>query len=512
MCGLVGFSSNKENTFNTAVIRTLLWYNSEARKSKHATGIFTPSMGIIKDVVEAKVFFNNDKKMSLLEEVDSTLMGHVRAATVGDAKDPNSAHPWDFGDIVMMHNGTLKNHEELANNYNIKKEDWSVDSQVLGLCLQDNFKTNNPFKVLGEYVGAAAVIVYHKKLDCLFVYRDNERTLFYGYLGKNMYISSEEDILKIVGCKDVKSFEPYKVHMIKDGKIVSKVIVKRKLPRKNNIILNILEDVSKLFSFKKYNTTKYMIDGDNYTGFSRSFAKARMLEGYRVRAVCSTSDNSSLAKITESNWYKVGTVIDENSFNVTGDDNKTANIYTSMVDVQDFIPVRGSYVIPVDKVHSTDLKIGEMYEVLHHKYGFDDIVILDHLNNTIVTCTISNLRKASNKEVLLYFSKLKEENSCEIINLTKEKAKETQIIEDAEVVEDSDDEPIDESILMLEAFMTSLILVRDEVKRIIETKSDDIKSDFNLVTNFINSCLDIESDFLLNVNENSLKNLKVNHA
>src|SRR5690606_29170454 len=136
---------------------------------------------------------------------DNVLLGHVRKATVGNKDNPDSAHPWDFGDIVMMHNGTLEksNYESLASKYNIKN--YSVDSQVLGYAIQDNFRTGEPFKVLTEYVGAAATIVYHKEKDSIFVYRDNERTLYRGYLNETeLYISSIPEVLELMGCEEVE--------------------------------------------------------------------------------------------------------------------------------------------------------------------------------------------------------------------------------------------------------------------------------------------------------------------
>src|SRR5690606_37248331 len=178
-CGLVGFSGKGE--FNLIAIKTLLLYNSVVRKSTDATGLFTPSMGIVKDVKTPNEFFKIEKYSSLIEERNEVLMGHVRAATVGNKDNKEEAHPWDFGTIVMMHNGTLKNHEKLAEKYGLEKDSWKVDSQVLGAAIKKNFDNKEPFKVLSEYDGAAAIVVYHKERDSLFIYRDDKRTLAYGY-------------------------------------------------------------------------------------------------------------------------------------------------------------------------------------------------------------------------------------------------------------------------------------------------------------------------------------------
>lgn len=530
-CGLVGFSGT--GSFDINVIRVLLWHNSLTR-GKHATGIYNPSTGIIKDVKEAKDFFKSDH-MKKLEIGDKVLMGHVRAATVGNASDPNSAHPWDFGDNIMMHNGTLKNYEELANKYNIKKEDYSVDSQVLGMALQKNMQDSSAFKVLSEYIGAAAVIMYNKQSETLFVYRDTERPLFYGYLNNTeMYISSLEDILEIVGCTGIKPFEPFKIHQIKEGKIISRMHIKRRLATKNNVIGRVVDCVKQIINYVLYSSDKMTLIDDDFTGFDAKVIKAQYLENYTFRSIVNTGDKIELAKLSKDKFYKVSKVIDEKWIDVIDDDHQIKKANVHMFDIRNFIPIKGSYVVPLTNiVHAKgDFKVGELYEVLSFKYGQDNIILKNHATDNNICVTLKDVRKATDEEVRKYFKNNSESDSC-VINFTNavkvsdrdkiitlDKSNNTDI-EDAVIVDE--DTPVD-AALDSESVISLLFDNQHIALKLINEACIDIQSNFfkrpNLETHtdliklrmFTSKCVDPESNFLYNINENSYKNLDIDYV
>lgn len=510
-CGLVGFSG--VNPFKIPVIRTLLWHNSIARKSTDSTGIYTPSMGIIKDVKPAKDFFKMEDKMSLLEENDNILLGHVRAATVGDKTDVGSAHPWDFGSIVMMHNGTLKNYEELAKKYNIAKEDWKVDSQVLGLAIKKNFESSDPFRVLSEYTGAAAVIVHHKERNSLFVYRDDQRTLAYGYINDtDMYISSEIDILEIMGCTNIKSFDPFKVHEIKEGRIIAKMKVKTKKANKNTFLTKVVSNIKSIRKYKKYSTFKTTLD-DFYTGFTYKLVKPEYMENYLIECIANVNGTSESfkAKLTKGKFYKVVKVLENGSFTVTDDENKIVNVFVSFFNVANFIPVKGNYIVyNTDATFSgCNLKKGCLYEVIYHKFGFTDVLVKDHINDEIIHTEIDRVRVASYSEVREYFSG-DGEISSEVIDNTNS---DVTIIEDPEVIEDDVDEKVDVNSEINKGLLISLKIIHDKMESLkdLSKNNKEISDNLDLVKEFIaRSVKSKDNKFLLNINENSLKNL--NHV
>lgn len=529
-CGLVGFSGT--GSFDINVIRVLLWHNSLTR-GKHATGIFNPSTGIIKDAKEAKDFFKSND-MKKLKIGDNVLMGHVRHATVGNLADPNSAHPWDFGENIMMHNGTLKNYEELAKQYDIKKEEYTVDSQVLGIALQKNIQENSAFKVLSEYVGAAAVIMYNKKLETLFVYRDTERPLFYGYLNDTeMYISSLEDILEVVGCTGIKSFAPFKVHQIKEGKIITKMHVKRRTATKNTIIGRVVDCIKQIIEYTLYSSNKITLSDNDFTGFDSKIIKSKYLENYIFRSIVHTGDKTDLAKLTKDKFYKISKIVDDKWIEVIDDNKQIKKANVHMFDIRNFIPIKGSYVIPVvDVTHAKgDFKKDELYEVLAFTYGQDNIILRNHTTDNNISVALNNVRKASDDEVKKYFKNNSESNTCSInfTNAVKVSDRDDIVtldkkntdIEDAVIVDE--DTPVD-AALDNDSVINLLFDNQHTALKLITNAVTDIQSNFfkrpNLETHlellklriFASKCTDAESNFMYNINENSYKNLDIDHV
>lgn len=540
-CGLVGFSGTKP--FDLKLIKILLWHNSLTR-GEDATGLFSPSNGVKKGVKKAKDFFNEPefKDFTLNKKDDNVLLGHVRKATVGNKDNPDSAHPWDFGDIVMMHNGTLEksNYESLASKYNIK--DYSVDSQVLGYAIQDNFRTGEPFKVLTEYVGAAATIVYHKEKDSMFVYRDNERTLYRGYLNETeLYISSIPEVLELMGCEDVELFEPYKVYQYKEGKLINCFTIKRNRVRNvKNIIRLVVDDIKDVLFYKDYNNIKRTFINSIYSGFSKLITTGHLLDGYWLQAtagVTGTSVNS--AKITKGNFYRVTRIDpdDPRKVYVADDSGTSKSVHIYIFNTEAFIPSTGDYVVVESLPHNNRnrLKLKELYEVISHNYGDPNIIIRDHNTNTNIKESVFNTRLATEAEIKKYFKDIsikvimnetaeESSNSCNlpskntpVISLNKAKKTEDIIdITDAIIVDDDDNnEGTEESISINEILITqysaAFKVLEENLSIVIEDfNKEDSKINFDrlkILATFVKRCADEKNNYILNVNENSILNL-----
>jgi len=108
----------------------------------------------------------------------SVLVGHNRKATKGEISDEN-AHPFNRGDIVLVHNGSLFNHKQVANT--------EVDSEAIADAL--NTHDNGDLEtVFGKLTGAYSCVWYDNRDQTLnffrngarpmYLYRDTNRTLF----------------------------------------------------------------------------------------------------------------------------------------------------------------------------------------------------------------------------------------------------------------------------------------------------------------------------------------------
>ena len=207
MCGIVGFSG-KEN-FNKDKINLLMVWNSFER-GKDSTGIYTPKNQIQKEVKVATEFLNN-----IPFEEDNFLIAHVRAKTVG-ANIAKNAHPFKEDNVILCHNGTLRNHYGLLRKYDLKYQDFDVDSHIIcGIMAKEK-----NFKVLSEIEGAAAMLITDtNNPSIMYVFRNADRPLFKGTIDGGMYISSIKESLEVIGCKNVKEFKENYLYTIKDGLI-----------------------------------------------------------------------------------------------------------------------------------------------------------------------------------------------------------------------------------------------------------------------------------------------------
>jgi len=215
MCGIVGYSGVIAP--DQKLLKLLMIYNALER-GKDSAGIYSPSKGIIKDNISMVDFLN---KYNVFSE-DHVFIGHARAATVGTIIKEN-AHPFKVNDTVLVHNGTLRYTYPLMEKVGLKWNQFNVDSELL--CHAVN-KFDEP-DFLEDVNGAIATIWTNvKKPNTLYVYRNYERPLYYGYLDGNMYISSIKESLEVIDCKKIDQFDTGHLYTITDGKFT-----KRKLKR-----------------------------------------------------------------------------------------------------------------------------------------------------------------------------------------------------------------------------------------------------------------------------------------
>lgn len=170
----------------------------------------------------------------------SIFMMHNRSRTVGVVNKEN-AHPYEYTSIegrhmVFMHNGTIKNIEELCEKYKITYDKSRTDSYHFGLLLY-----THGAKILKEYEGFAAIAAYDVILDILYLFKGSskceadliekeERPLFIYQKSKDaLYFNSTEEGL-YTALNDSNYIFPLKANVLtgfKDGNIVSEKKIDR---------------------------------------------------------------------------------------------------------------------------------------------------------------------------------------------------------------------------------------------------------------------------------------------
>ncbi len=251
-CGIFGEATNKPENLDVNGVHILGIYNIERGKMSCGLswdGDVQYGLGFDKLYTD----FIVDREIKPVKT--PVMIGHTRQPSFGFAITEDNAHPFGFGtskdgesyEMIFCHNGTLKNHKELAKKYNIELSEKitklthgghsyetirdKIDSEILGEIL---YKTKK-FHVLSEYIGAAAlawtwidepnklylwsgaskqtqgsVITTEMEERPMNVYCKNEN---------NMFFSSLKDSLTVLGAskKDDLQIDYNTVYIITDG-------------------------------------------------------------------------------------------------------------------------------------------------------------------------------------------------------------------------------------------------------------------------------------------------------
>ena len=169
MCGIVvGLSFGKLNQRDELIRQRLLRY--------FTTELLVRTEERGKDATGAAVLFNDGKYVGLKrgetvsdfvgllgetkdcfgslikvwkehDSMSKVYMGHCRAGTIGDKEDNENNHPIKIGNLIGIHNGAIRNHDEIFENLGCSR-DGEVDSEAI-FRLFDHYTNNGkePFTI-----------------------------------------------------------------------------------------------------------------------------------------------------------------------------------------------------------------------------------------------------------------------------------------------------------------------------------------------------------------------------
>lgn len=178
MCGLVGYITNYQNgLFQTDVntFQQLLFF--DVLRGNDATGISLINkdgeVEVYKECSSSPLFMSRDDVKTLFTRASNSgkaLLGHNRKSTIGEDNDVN-AHPFVIDNrYVFFHNGTIRDHKQLA--------DTVVDSEALGIHLSKcEGDTEKLEEALTNVKGAYACVWYDQVKHTVYFLRNHERPL-----------------------------------------------------------------------------------------------------------------------------------------------------------------------------------------------------------------------------------------------------------------------------------------------------------------------------------------------
>jgi predicted glutamine amidotransferase len=209
MCGIVGCAIKARNGFTKytedAFYQMLF---ADTLRGDDSTGIVAiqnnTSFGIMKEGYSAPYVIDSMRQDDIGKAMfakGKAFIGHNRKKTVGAVSDETS-HPFVVDDVfAMVHNGTLRNHKELA--------DTVVDSEALAIHLSKvlvkDFDKEKFEESIGKVNGAYAIAAYNQDSDSIYITRNAERPMAYVETSDGWFWASEMGLLYwILGRNSIK--------------------------------------------------------------------------------------------------------------------------------------------------------------------------------------------------------------------------------------------------------------------------------------------------------------------
>lgn len=186
MCGLAGAAGATNIRTRDAFIELLLVTQLRGRDS---TGIFSVGHGnnvkYVKELGPPEYLFDRKSFEQVLSGVPPIMVGHCRKKTVGD-NNRASAHPFDFDNVIGVHNGTLRAY------YGMEGYDHKLPDSYALYHNIDKYGAEETIRKL-DPTGAWALVWWDKVNNRLNFLRNKDRPLFFAWAKdkKTMFWASE---------------------------------------------------------------------------------------------------------------------------------------------------------------------------------------------------------------------------------------------------------------------------------------------------------------------------------
>jgi predicted glutamine amidotransferase len=201
MCGIVGLiAKTKQGFYQPDVDVFSQMLVADSVRGTDGTGVFgvynTGSVKWVKVASHPYALLTNSKWDSFSKAMTRSfdiVVGHNRKATAGDKTNENS-HPFVHEHIILVHNGTVYDHAEMAKT--------DVDSHAIAHSI-----ANVGYKeTLKNLRGAFALVWFDMKDRVLRMVRNDQRPLYIGHSHTQIAFASEGYMLEWISNRNTKSW------------------------------------------------------------------------------------------------------------------------------------------------------------------------------------------------------------------------------------------------------------------------------------------------------------------
>jgi len=197
LCGIAGYSLSRESAVDpTLAAQTLMAAISERGSDAAGYCFRGPS-------VELHVHKRRAGASELLDEISvptgaTQVLVHVRDYTKGHPSLNSNNHPVRHGSVVGIHNGIIKNDEEIFEKYGFQRgeAEMTVDSEAIFALAEQERSRAKAFEEL--YGSMATAWLDERDPDVIFLARGIGRPLWVGEGKQELFFASTKSALELV--------------------------------------------------------------------------------------------------------------------------------------------------------------------------------------------------------------------------------------------------------------------------------------------------------------------------
>lgn len=195
MCGIIGVagtitSALEESFKDLLILDSLRGEDSTGVAMVHSAG----DISVVKEVGDPFILLGTKRFSNAFKSSHRVLIGHNRWATTGKVNRAN-AHPFECGDLIGVHNGTLRNKYQIPGHIHFDTDSESLYNHIDKVGIDEAMK-------IAE--GAWALVYYNKLDHSVNMLRNDQRPLFFSYTkGKKALMwASEKWMLQVASSRN----------------------------------------------------------------------------------------------------------------------------------------------------------------------------------------------------------------------------------------------------------------------------------------------------------------------